>query len=101
MPQGPRIYNLFPLLAGPIAAWGEHLPRIRDMAFDWVYLNPVQYPGFSGSLYAIKDMGRLHPVAQGDAEGDPANLLKGFTGAAAKHGVRGFARSLGRRHAGR
>ena len=32
------------------------------MGFNWVYLNPVQYPGFSGSLYAIKDYERLNPA---------------------------------------
>ena len=40
------------------------------MGFDWLYLNPVHYPGFSGSLYAVKDYGRLHPrlVADGGDE---------------------------------
>jgi starch synthase (maltosyl-transferring) len=79
------------LLAGAVPDWVEHLPRIARMGFDWVYLNPFHYPGFSGSLYAIKDPGRLHPVAQGDADGDPAELLKGFTAAAAQHGVKAMA----------
>ena len=50
---GPRIYNLFPLLAGPVPQWSEHLERIAAMAFDWVFVNPFHYPGFSGSLYAL------------------------------------------------
>src|SRR2546422_2300449 len=32
------------------------------MGFNWVFLNPVQYPGYSGSLYSIKDYFRLNPL---------------------------------------
>ena len=28
-PSGPRIYNLFPLLAGPLPGWKTHLERAR------------------------------------------------------------------------
>jgi starch synthase (maltosyl-transferring) len=56
------IYNLFPRLAGTIDRWAEHFDRIAGMGFDWVYLNPVFYPGFSGSIYAVKDFDRLDPV---------------------------------------
>jgi starch synthase (maltosyl-transferring) len=31
------------------------------MEFDWVYVNPLNYCGFSGSLYSIKDYFRLNP----------------------------------------
>ena len=41
------------------------------MAFDWVFVNPFHYPGFSGSLYAIKDYYRLHPLLAADGA-DPA-----------------------------
>ncbi|HLO75366.1 MAG TPA: alpha-amylase family glycosyl hydrolase, partial [Magnetospirillum sp.] len=61
MTSGPRLYNLFPLLVGPVARWGDELPRIAAMGFDWVYVNPFHAPGFSGSLYAVKDYFRLHP----------------------------------------
>jgi starch synthase (maltosyl-transferring) len=60
----PIIYNLFPTLAGPIAGWIEHAERARRMGFNWLLLNPVHYPGFSGSLYAIKHYDRLHPVLE-------------------------------------
>ena len=83
---GPRIYNLFPLLAGPVPQWSDHLERIAAMAFDWVYVNPFHYPGFSGSLYAIKDYYRLHPLLAADGA-DPQSLLKGFTKAAAKRRI--------------
>jgi starch synthase (maltosyl-transferring) len=49
------IYNLFPLLAGKFTDWEPHLVRAHEMGFNWVFVNPIQYPGFSGSLYSIKD----------------------------------------------
>ena len=82
---GPRIYNLFPLLAGPVPAWEGHLGRIAAMGFDWIFVNPFHYPGFSGSLYAVKDYYRLHPLlADGGA---PEMLLGDFTKAAARRGI--------------
>ncbi|MBF0334158.1 MAG: DUF3416 domain-containing protein, partial [Alphaproteobacteria bacterium] len=88
MKTGPRIYNLFPPLVGPVARWREHLPRIAAMGFDWVYLNPFHYPGFSGSLYAVKDFDRLNPLFEDQPGQDPAQALKGFLTAAAGHGIR-------------
>ena len=58
----PLIYNLFPRLVGPTTRWAEHARRAREMEFDWLYLNPWHYPGFSGSLYAVKDFRRLNPL---------------------------------------
>jgi starch synthase (maltosyl-transferring) len=80
--DGLRIYNLFPPLAGTIRQWGEHLPRIAAMGFNAVYVNPFHYPGFSGSLYAVKDYYRLNPRFQGDERADPDRLLHDFTSAA-------------------
>lgn len=64
------LYSLFPRLAGTLDQWTAHTARAAAMGFDWVYVNPVQYPGFSGSLYAIKDLERLNPdfVPAGAAE---------------------------------
>lgn len=87
MEQGPRIYNLFPLLAGPISAWHAHLPRIAEMRFNWIFLNPFHYPGFSGSLYAVKDYDRLHPLIQGDSPKNQDVLLNEFVQAARSHGI--------------
>ncbi len=85
---GPRIYNLFPPLAGPVRNWSAHLPRIEGMGFDWVYLNPVHYPGFSGSLYAIKDPYRLNDLLQGGAAESGDELLRGFIREAGSRGLR-------------
>jgi len=32
------------------------------MGFNWLYVNPIHYPGFSGSLYAVKHYDRVHPA---------------------------------------
>jgi starch synthase (maltosyl-transferring) len=55
MTQGPRIYNLFPLLAGPLPRWGPHLERAARMGFTWLFVNPFHQAGYSGSLYSVKD----------------------------------------------
>jgi starch synthase (maltosyl-transferring) len=55
-----RIYNLFPLLAGPVSDWKPHLERAARMGFDWVFVNPIQQPGRSGSLYSIADYFRIN-----------------------------------------
>jgi starch synthase (maltosyl-transferring) len=56
------LYNLFPLLAGNVKQWTPHLQRAADLGFDSVFINPVQYPGYSGSLYSTKDYFRLNPL---------------------------------------
>src|ERR1700752_5164390 len=87
MSEGLRIYNLFPTLAGTTRQWAEHLPRIRAMEFNAVYVNPFHYPGFSGSLYAVKDYYRLNPRFRGDATDEDAALLREFTLAAQSCGL--------------
>lgn len=62
MTEGPRIYNLFPGLIGPLDQWMEHVTRAKNMGFNFVYVNPVSFPGFSGSLYAIKDFYKFNPL---------------------------------------
>lgn len=84
---GPRIYNLFPLLAGSVDDWRQHLPRIAGMGFDWIYLNPIQYPGFSGSLYAVKDPYRLNDLFK-SGEGDGTEQLRSFFSEAGRQGLK-------------
>jgi starch synthase (maltosyl-transferring) len=88
MSEGLRIYNLFPTLAGTLRQWAAHLPRIEAMGFNAVYVNPFHYPGFSGSLYAVKDYYRLNPrLRDGEPDDDDA-LLRGFVEAACAQGLR-------------
>ncbi|MGC1951406.1 MAG: alpha-amylase family glycosyl hydrolase [Gammaproteobacteria bacterium] len=78
MQQGPRIYNLFPLLVGSVADWESKLTGIADMKFNWIFLNPFHLPGASASLYAVKDYYQLHPLFQGEREAAPDTLLSHF-----------------------
>jgi starch synthase (maltosyl-transferring) len=87
MPEGARIYNLFPLLAGSIDEWPNHLERIAGMGFNWIYLNPIHLPGFSGSLYAVKDYYSLNPLLRGGASGSPDELMADFCRAAKARGI--------------
>ena len=57
-----RIYNLFPLLAGKFEDWKPHLERASFMGFDWIFVNPIQKLGKSGSLYSIKDYFAINPA---------------------------------------
>ena len=55
MSHGPRIYNLFPLLAGRLPRWRAHLERAAAMGFTWVFVNACHQAGYSGSLDSVKD----------------------------------------------
>ncbi|MGO9016627.1 MAG: alpha-amylase family glycosyl hydrolase [Dissulfurispiraceae bacterium] len=61
-PEKMIIYNLFPLLAGKFAGWESHLLRASEMGFNWIFVNPVQRTGRSGSLYSIADYFDFNPL---------------------------------------
>jgi starch synthase (maltosyl-transferring) len=61
-PEKMIIYNLFPLLAGKFTQWAPHLKRAADMGFNWIFVNPIQRPGVSGSLYSISDHFDFNPT---------------------------------------
>jgi glycosidase len=42
--------------------WHNHIERASEMNFDWVYINPINAPGFSGSDYALRDYYQYHPM---------------------------------------
>src|SRR5712671_3234890 len=56
------LYNLFPLLAGPLNRWEPHFKRAAAMGFNWAFINPIQRPGASRSLYSIADYFAINPV---------------------------------------
>ena len=87
MMDGPRVYNLFPSLVGTVDAWRAELPRIAEMGFNWVFLNPFHLPGFSGSLYAVKDYFRLNPMLDGSSETPPERMLGDFVQHARDRGL--------------
>ncbi len=75
--QGPRIYNLFPLLAGPFPRWRPHLERAAAMGFTWIFTNPFHQSGFSGSLYSVKDYYAIDPRFL-EAGRPPLDQLRGM-----------------------
>lgn len=73
-------YNLFAPLLGNIKNWYSHIDRIKEMGFEWVYINPITYPGFSGSLYATKDYYKYNPAFFTSSKKDIAEKeIKDFT----------------------
>lgn len=88
MAEATLIYNLFPLLVGPIPRWEEHLKRIAALGFTWIYLNPIHTPGLSGSLYAVKDYLGINPRFYPESGADPEAALAHFLQAADRRGLR-------------
>jgi starch synthase (maltosyl-transferring) len=88
MPEPALIYNLFPLLAGSIPRWEDHLDRIADMGFTWIFLNPINTPGLSGSLYAVKDYFGINPRFYPESGRDPEAALMHFLKEAGRRGLR-------------
>jgi starch synthase (maltosyl-transferring) len=87
--QKMLIYNLFPLLAGTFSRWKDHFPRIKDMGFNWVFVNPIQEPGLSGSIYAIRDYFKFNPVFLDSSQAaSPEEQFTDMLEAAEKTGLR-------------
>jgi starch synthase (maltosyl-transferring) len=60
--DGPRIYYLHPLLAGPLAGWQAHLARAAALGFDHVLVAPPFAPAPHGSLMLSATFAALHPA---------------------------------------
>ena len=83
------IYNLFPLLAGRFIDWKRHLVRAAEMGFNWVFVNPIQRPGISGSLYSVADYYDLHPIlVDQQSKKSPREQIKETIEAAEKMGLK-------------
>src|ERR1035438_10592713 len=83
------LYNLFPLLAGPLSGWGEHFSRAAAMGFDWVFVNPIQQPGASRSLYSIADYFQINPVLlDSHSAAPPDEQVRQMTAAARAGGLK-------------
>lgn len=83
------LYNLFPLLVGPFSKWEPHLKRAGEMGFDWVFINPVQRLGASGSLYSISDYFSFNPAfLEADGGAAPEEQFRAMMEQARAHGLR-------------
>ena len=87
MNPGPRIYNLFPLLAGPMPRWAPHLERAAAMGFTWIFVNAFHAAGYSGSLYSIRDYYAIDPRLL-DAGSEPMDQLRDMLNTASGLGLR-------------
>ena len=86
------VYNLFPLLAGPFTQWAPHIDRAASMGFDWLFVNPVEQPGASGSIYSIADYYALNPALIDPADPRTADgQLRGALSAVRERGMRPMA----------
>jgi starch synthase (maltosyl-transferring) len=57
--------------------WLQHASRAAEMGFNWLYINSIHYPGFSGSLYAVKHHYRVNPqFLPTDTEKDDLAVLE-------------------------
>lgn len=83
------IYNLFPLLAGAANKWESHIERAADMGFEWIFVNPIEKSGMSGSLYSIADYFAIDPrFVDPESELSPECQVEEVTQAAERHGLR-------------
>src|SRR6266542_991334 len=83
------LYNLFPLLAGPFSRWEEHFSRAASLGFDWVFVNPIQQPGASRSLYSIADYFRFNPALLAlHSAAPPEDQVRQMTGRARDAGLK-------------
>jgi starch synthase (maltosyl-transferring) len=83
------MYNLFPPLVGAFSQWQSHIERAADMGFDWIFVNPIQKPGMSKSLYSIVDYFELNPLfVDSTSKTTPENQLKNAIKAAQERGMK-------------
>ncbi len=83
------IYNLFPLLAGKFTGWGSHFLRASEMGFNWIFVNPIQRVGTSGSLYSIADYLDFNPLfIDSESEKKPQEQVKDMVRAAEQLGLK-------------
>jgi starch synthase (maltosyl-transferring) len=81
-----NIYNLFPKLFSNTKEWSRILDDIIYMGFNSIYINPIHYPGFSGSIYAVKDYYKYNDILFGQGTA-PEVQLKEFLSAASSKGI--------------
>jgi starch synthase (maltosyl-transferring) len=88
-PEKMIVYNLFPLLAGKFPGWRKHMARAAEMGFNWVFVNPIQRPGASESLYSISDYFDFNELLVDPASSlSPAEQVKDTISAAQKLGLK-------------
>ena len=81
------VYNLYPKLYKNINDWIAALDHIQNMGFNSIYINPIHYPGFSGSLYSVREYYRLNEMMFLPEYGTPEEQVKLFIAKAKEKGI--------------
>ena len=84
--RAPRLYQLHPLLAGPIDRWPSHLERIHAMGFDGIEVLSPFRAGRDGAIDVPADPMRLD-ARVAPANDDGLDALRGFVSAAETAGL--------------
>src|SRR5579875_3383970 len=84
--NGPRIFYLDPLQAGPLDMWEPRLARCAELGFDHVMTAPVFAPGAEGNLFHPADFTHLHAALAWQQDADAG--LRHLAAICARHGVR-------------
>jgi starch synthase (maltosyl-transferring) len=72
-----------------MSKWDDHIVRAAEMGFDWLYINPLQQTGSSGSLYSIADYFSVNPAfLDGDGSGSADEQVRAMTARAHKAGLK-------------
>jgi starch synthase (maltosyl-transferring) len=87
-PDKMIIYNLFPLIAGKFSTWESHYKRVADLGFNWIFINPVQKSGSSGSIYSVADHCAFDPRFLDDNNISPEKQFRTTIAAAKAYGLR-------------
>lgn len=83
------IYNLFPTIAGKINEWENYLDDIKNMEFDYIYINPIFETGYSKSLYAPKDFYNINQdMVDIFSDESPEEQLKNFIKKSHEKGIK-------------
>jgi starch synthase (maltosyl-transferring) len=81
------IYNLFPRVFPNINSWCKHVPFVKSMDFNWIYVNPFNETCTSRSLYAIKSHYKLNPEFLNGTDPSDFSPVKEFTSVCKKAGI--------------
>jgi starch synthase (maltosyl-transferring) len=88
-PRKMIIYNMFPILAGKFTEWEPHFKRASEMGFNWIFVNPIHYPGYSGSLYSVSDYFSFNPILIDEkSKKNPEGQVKEMVHCAKKYGLK-------------
>ena len=58
------------------------------MGFNWIFVNPIQETGMSGSIYAVKDYFKINPALCDVSRNDPEGQVREMVEAAEAQGLR-------------